>query len=262
MKHPDDQLFTPLYVRREAGMPWPDGERAFHVLGKNGLFLCRNHPFFRSCVPAPAWPSELAEQDTFLELHYPKIPRRRMEAVVGFFARVAELHGSEAGVLLAWDAVHERLRLIVPEQRATVGRNWWGDVYPIGLHYEAPKDLPPGWTIIGDIHSHADEAAYASATDRDDEQHRPGLHIVVGKISREPPDFHVAAVVDGTRFRVEPGAVIGGYVKRRPHFPQAWLERVRVEQVGKSYSSRGSPTWGSAWTRTSDGGGSGVGGGT
>jgi hypothetical protein len=239
MKHPDDTLVTPIYVKTQADMPWPDDEKAFHVLGSNGLFLCRNHPFFRSCVPASAWPSELAEQKTFIELHYPKIPRRRFEVIVGFFARVAELHRSEAAVLLAWDSSVQRLRLVVPEQTATVSRNWWGDVYPIGLHYQVPTDLPAGWTIIGDVHSHVDEPAYASGTDKDDETHRAGLHVVVGRISREPPDIHIAAVVDGQRFRVEPTAVLAGYRQRRLRFPSAWLERVKVEPHSwkKSWSS-------------------------
>src|SRR5207245_2945076 len=120
MKHPDDTLVTPIYVKSDAAMPWPEDDKVFHVLTGSGLYLCRNHPFFRSCVPAPSWPSELAPQESFLDLHYPKIPRRRFEVVVGFFARIAELHGSEAAVLMVWDAPAKRLRLIAPEQVATV----------------------------------------------------------------------------------------------------------------------------------------------
>src|SRR5439155_1382120 len=123
------------------------------------------------------------------------------------FARVAEMHGAEAGVLLAWDARARRLRVLVPEQRATVSQGWRGRRYPIGLHYETPNDLPRELTLLGDVHSHVDEPAYSSGTDRQDEAHRPGLHIVVGRISEEPPEFHVEAVVDGTRFTVDPALV-------------------------------------------------------
>ncbi len=243
MRHPDDALVTPIYVKSEPDMPWPEDEKAFHVLASNGLFLCRNHGFFRSCVPAPAWPSELAEQSAFLELRYPKIPRRRFELIVGFFARIAQLHHAEAGVLLAWDAGAQKMRFIVPEQTATVGRNWWGDVYPVGLHYEMPTNLPAGWALIGDIHSHVDEPAYASGTDKDDETHRAGLHVVVGRVNREPPDIYIAAVVDGQRFRVDPTVVIAGYRQRRTNVPKAWIERVKVEpssswkKKSTSYSS-------------------------
>ena len=103
MKHPDETLVTPLYVKSDAGMSWPADERAFYVLGSNGLLLCRNHPFFRSCVPARYWPSELARQDRFLELAHPKLPREQIESIIGFFARVGALHRAEAAVLLLWD---------------------------------------------------------------------------------------------------------------------------------------------------------------
>jgi hypothetical protein len=253
MRHPDDNLVTPIYVKSDREMPWPEGETAFHLLTSSGLYLCRNHPFFRSCVPAAAWPSELAEQQSFLELHYPKIPRRRFELIVGFFARVAERHGSEAAVLMVWDARGKRVRFVVPEQVATVSKNWWGDTYPIGLHYQVPTDLPAGWTVIGDIHSHVDDPAYASGTDKDDETHRAGLHIVVGRISREPPDLYIAAVVDGTRFRVDPTAVIAGYRQRRLRVPSSWLERVKIEPPSwkkKDWGSSADDRRGTALTRS------------
>src|SRR5207249_5482854 len=73
---------------------------------------------------------------------------------------------------------------IFPDQVATVGRNRWGDTWPIGVEYDAPTDLPSNLAIIGDIHCHVDGGAYASYTDKDDEVHRPGLHVVVGQIGR------------------------------------------------------------------------------
>src|SRR5207247_9057071 len=91
--------------------------------------------------------------------------------------------------------------------------------------------------LVGDIHSHVDGAAYASFTDRDDEAHRPGLHIVVGRISEEPPEFYVAVVVDGTRFRLESQfAVVQGYSRRRVReVPQAWIDQVSVKTWSDSH---------------------------
>ncbi len=50
-----------------------------YVLASNGLFLCRIHEFMTTCVPAPDWPSGLADQRTFMKYRYPKIPRRLLE---------------------------------------------------------------------------------------------------------------------------------------------------------------------------------------
>jgi hypothetical protein len=229
MKCPADRLVTPIHLKDQPDMPWPEDERAFYVLAANGLFRCRNHPFFRSCVPAPEGPSELAQQKAFLDLRYPKLPRKAFELVVGFFARVGELHGAEAAVLLAWDPAAGRVRLVVPEQVATVSRNWWGDRFPIGLNYEVPATLPAHWVLMGDVHSHVDGAAYASAVDRDDETYRAGLHVVVGRLYREPPELYAAAVVDGMRFKVDPALVLEGYQRRRLKVPRSWLSKVKVE---------------------------------
>jgi len=225
---------TRILVKREPELAWP-ADSTFYVLSRDGVFICRNHEFFRSCAPARGFPSELAEQGRFLQPRYPKLSRRAFERVVGFFARIGAEHNAEAAVLLAWDRRRRRVRLIVPEQVATVGKSWSGTNYPIGLRYERPKDLAPDEFVFGDIHSHVNLAAYASGTDVADEEHLPGLHIVVGRIDEEPPQIHVEAVVDGTRFRLGPEETIGGYRKRCLDVPQAWIDRVKIEESSFSW---------------------------
>jgi hypothetical protein len=235
MKHPDPTLGIPLYVKSEDDMAWPD-DRSFYLLTGSGLFLCRNHAFFKSCVPARQWPADLARHRRSLRLRFPPIPCAEMARIVGFFAHVAEFYGSEAAVLLAWDTVAERMTTLVPNQTAGVSEGWSGHRYPIDVRYEPPLDLPTHMTIIGDVHSHVDAAAYASSTDKDDETHRAGLHVVVGRISREPPEFHCEIVVDGSRFEVDPSVVIEGYEGRDEAFPREWLERVQLEVTSPHYS--------------------------
>ena len=90
--------------------------------------------------------------------------------------------------------------------------------------------LPPELTLIGDIHSHVDGPAYTSFVDQRDEEHRPGLHLVVGRIQEEPPDFHCEVSIDGARFPVRNlDAVLAGYHRRRNEAPQAWLDKVSVK---------------------------------
>ena len=221
------------------------GARLYYVLARDGLYIGRNHEFFRSCVPAPAGPSELDEQEPFLEPNFPVIPRASMEQVVGFFDRIADLHVSEASVLLAWDRKAQRVRIVVPEQTATVSR--WSDGYrtPVGLYYYPPADLPRDWVLFGDVHSHVDMSAYSSATDQADEEHDAGLHIVVGRLYKEPPEFHVEAVVDGMRFKLELDDVAEGYEDRNLEVPREWIDRVQVESapVWSSGSVYGSGAW-------------------
>lgn len=231
MTRPENGPITPIYLKTQPRMAWPD-DTFFYVMTADGLFVCRNHKFFRSCVPAPRWPSALARQDTFLKVAYPKMPRAMIERIVGFFSEVADRHNSEAGVLLAWDEPAQRLHVVVPDQVATVSRNWYGDVFPIGLKYEWPTELPEGWVIIGDVHSHVDHWPNPSYIDDLDETHRAGVHVVVGRIRSEPPEFHIEAVVDGQRFILRPDQIMDDYRRRRDKIPRAWLEKVRIKTYG------------------------------
>ncbi|MFI5379396.1 MAG: hypothetical protein ACHRHE_08865 [Tepidisphaerales bacterium] len=231
-----NKLLTPIYHNHgETGFPQ---DPAFYMLGSNGLFYCRNTEFFSSCVPARGWPLELSAQRTFMKLRYPKMDRRQFELVIGFFSRVFDQHRSEAAIIPVWDRRQQRIRLVVPPQEATVTRGYSGKCYPNDVHYEIPG-LPPHQFPLGDIHSHGDGAAYASWMDKSDETFRAGLHIVVGRIDRDPPDVHIEAVVDGHRFAVAPESVIEGYQRRRLGVPKEWMDQVTVKvETYSSYSTQ------------------------
>jgi hypothetical protein len=228
MRFPDENLITPIYVKTRSDMSWPQ-DKVFYLLTSTGLFLCRNHPFFCSSVPTRSWPAELGRQGTFLELQYPRVPQALLELAVGFFAEIGERHGAEAAVVLALDQRSKEVRLMVPKQSCTVYKSWTGSTVPIGVNYELPDRLPEGWILFGDIHSHVDGVAFSSYTDKQDEQHRPGLHIVVGRIYDEPPEFHVEAIVDGVRFNVEQDRILDGYYRRREPVPDEWFEKVEIQ---------------------------------
>lgn len=239
MKCSDNKLFTPLYLKFEENMPWPEEESVFYLLSRDGLFLCRNHPFFTSCVPTSQWPGELAGQKTFLKANYPRLPRPLLERIVGFFDLIGKLHSSEAAVLLAWDPHGKKIVPIVPTQIGRVSRSYYGNRYPIDLSYQIPP-LPPSLRLIGDIHSHVDGPAYASHTDQSDEVHSPGIHMVIGRIQEEPPQIHCEIISDGTRFRVRDlGLIMEGYHQRRcAEVPQDWLDKVTVQPWTSATPSR------------------------
>ncbi len=229
MKQLKDTLLTPIHLKTRNGADWPQDEKVFYLLSRDGLFLCRNHAFFRSCVPAPDWPPELEGQQSFLKIQYPKVPALLVERIVGFFDAAWNLLGGEAAVLLAWHHERQRVYPIVPRQVATVHRTRAGTTYPSRLHYETPS-LPPSITIFCDLHSHCDAGAYTSTVDEDDESFRPGLHAIVGRLRQEPPQFHTSAMADGLRFRVKERVLFGSYRRRRMDFPRSWLRRIEVRE--------------------------------
>jgi len=234
-----------LFMKRDGEFEWPADRRMFYLLANSGLYKCRNHEFFRSCVRATGGPGELDAQEPFMECSFPLIPQVLFEQVVGFFDKIRKLHNSEASVLLAYDRDNESVELVVPDQTATVVRYSDGYQYPIGLFYYPPTDLPPNWIIFGDIHSHVDLAAYSSGTDVEDELHSAGLHVVVGRLSREPMDTHVEAVVDGERFEMRIEDVVEGYEARSSDVPLEWIERVEIEASSSWTASSSAGSWGS-----------------
>ena len=225
-----DSLITPIHLKTEVDQQLPTGESAYLVLANNGLWYCRNHEFFTSSVKARSWPTELAPHEASLQLRHPKMPQAMLELIVGFFTLIAQRFNCEAGVLLAWDREQQCIRLIVPQQTATYGVGWNGGTYPIGLHYDIPSKLPANWTIIGDVHSHVYGPAYSSGQDQSDEEYRAGLHLVVGRLNREPPEFHAEYVVDGERFSIDPNEAFVAYDQRDLNVPHRWIKKVRVSK--------------------------------
>ena len=225
-------LTTPIYFETSPGDGVRDREPCYYVLSASGLYIGRNTEFFQSLVPARRWPVELETQDSKLQLRYPVLDGKQLAAVCGFFRHVAAMHGAEAIALLVLDRETGRLRTFVPHQLATIGKTWSGSVYPIGVRYDSPYLDAARHVIIGDIHSHAHEAAYASSIDVADEQFRTGLHVVAGQVDRDPPQWHAEYVVDGTRFGVEPEAVLDldGCSNESGHYPPKWMRRLTIDR--------------------------------
>lgn len=209
----------PVYNLNLEQESWPN-DPMFYLVSSTGNYICRNHQFFRSCVKTTKPVKALPEVNESVHLSYPKLSRQQIEQIVGWFTHVGKKH-SEAIVLLCWDNTNNRLELAVPVQE---GSDW------MDLKYTTPN-LPPSWTVIGDIHSHVDCPAYTSFVDERDELHRPGLHIVVGKISQEPPEFHVAVTVDGSRFTVKDWSqVIEDYGRRSKQYPREWNNQITIRK--------------------------------
>lgn len=225
-----DNLTTPLFLMREGvEFKWPT-YKLFYLLAGNGYFQCRNHPFYQSAVAlTEVGHPDLADYKAFCRLSYPKIPQGMLEKIVGFFSQVEKEHGSEAYVLLGWDLHEKEIKMLVPEQEVSM----------CAAEYTLPT-YPDDWILIGDIHSHERMSAYSSLTDQKDEAKRSGLHIVVGKIHKEPPEFHIEVVVDGSRFKVNDHSdIFEGYERRDMNVPEDWMAKVKKKKWAWSIGEHG-----------------------
>jgi hypothetical protein len=217
----------PVYLKTDAQMPRP-ADPEFYWLTQDGPFLCRNHPFFASDVPTRRAVKALAGHAPQCEVRYPLLKASTLEHIVAFFDRVYRLHQSESVVLLLWDLDGQRYKVCVPEQEATVWQSWGGGRSAQDVRYAVPVP-PPRHLLVGDLHCHANMAAFASGTDRLDEVYRDGVHGVVGRIESEPPEFHLELAVDGHRFALRPEQIFEGYRERRRYVPRQWLDKVKVK---------------------------------
>jgi hypothetical protein len=217
----------PIYLKPDPATPRPK-DSEFFWLTRDGLFFCRNHPFFASDVPASRPPAWLARHNAACQVSFPKVPPTVLEFAVAFLGLVFEVSGSEAIVLLLWHTKKRRYKLFVPKQEATVWHSSGGYRAALDVTYEVPTVLPRHCLLVGDIHSHGDYGAYSSGVDKHDERHRDGMHIVVGRIDEEPPEYHVEMSADGHRFPLRFGEVLAGYQQRRTVVPKCWLQQVRV----------------------------------
>lgn len=214
-----DPLGVPVYLKTD-NEPLPK-DKLYYLLTRDGLFLGRNHPFFSSCIPAKTGPGELAEQKSTVTLNYPPIPRDLFQRAVGFFHLVFKAHHWESALILAWNRNTQAMELVCPEQKAS------------GAHvdYTIPT-LPHHLSLIGDIHSHCDFSPRCSYTDEEDEMKRPGLHLVVGYIDKEPPTLYAATVVDSHRFELNnPWDLVEDYIQRdTANVPPEWIELVKEKK--------------------------------
>ena len=239
MKRLDAPLITPIYAKTSPQADWPP-DPAFFALAGDGLFLCRNTRFYRSCVRARRPPAELAPQRESLVVNFPKIATSLLEQAVGFFDWAYRERGAESILLLAWNETRQEVELIAPDQVASSYRNARGEAWAMSVRYEFPHPLAEDLTIFADAHSHCEMSAHASYQDQVDEEQFNGLHIVAGRLDQEPPQWHVEAAVDGARFAVDQKLVFEGYRRRDHQFPAAWRARHSVQYTG--YQGPGAST--------------------
>jgi hypothetical protein len=209
--------------------------RLYYEVAANGVFQVKETATYRAVTRVDGVPG-LQPGEQRLEIRFAPLPAALLEDVLAFFREVYERFDGEAIVILFHHPHTGEYRVAVPLQRIPGyydGNGRWRAY--LELDY-AEASRPGGFLRFGTIHSHAELAAYASATDCEDERFQDGLHVVYGHLHRQEPSRAAAFVAGGVRFALEPEQAL----ERCEVPPRAarsdWMARV-------SLAPRSAPFW-------------------
>jgi len=180
--------------------PLPTDEVCY-IIAKDGIYLKKKLGVMESIAPVKEI-SILKPIQATAKMNIKKIPAVEFGRVYEFFRRVYEAHQSEAVVLLFYDEVNKKYRIVPPHQKVTAA----GAEYDRGIVME-------GYTMVGTIHSHANFSAFHSGTDVTDEAGFDGLHITIGHVATDNPSITACIVANGHRVVVQPEEYASGIIK-------------------------------------------------
>lgn len=177
-----------------------------------------------------------------------KIPYQVWASVAGFMrwsqqkfkaeAMVSFFYNTATGEWAAWPFPQEPMGMTVRYLEA----------HP--LYAEDRKRFGKDWIQFGSLHHHCTAAAFASGTDKADEQDRDGIHITLGKLDDKTMDVHCRQTFDGvvTATKLLDWVESPDYLKDAPQhlihqfadfalrsimehaFPEEWKDRI-MERV-------------------------------
>ena len=212
----------PVYVKTET-FSEPDASM-YYLVAADGAFLVKKTDLYRSVTRCDRI-AGLEPQSPSVTLDVPKLPRRFLERVYGFFEAVYRTCAGEAIVFVFYQPERCDFRIGVPTQ--TVRRYWYQGTWRTEGHVEYESmSRPQGYLKLGDIHSHGSLSAFFSSVDDLDDR-EDGLRLVLGRLHIKPPDCCASFVAGGSRFKLDVEAVAEDFGEPIPP-PPSWLERVRV----------------------------------
>lgn len=205
-----------------------------YVVAADGAFLERRTPLYSTCVRVPGPLASLGSHDEHCRLTCGRLPRLMTRAMLAFFRAAYHLHGGEAALVLLYDPIRRAFRWHCPPQTVEVHQGFGGRLRASdSVEYEMPLNLPEGCVVFGDAHSHGELPAVPSGTDKHDESHKDGLHLIVGRLDRPGGiDYHADFVMDGRRFTLGPSAVLEDpRCEPLSRVPAAWLRCIRIKRT-------------------------------
>ena len=216
----------PVYVKYSDFADLSDS--IYYLVASDGVFLVKKTALFKSVTQARLI-AGLESQTASIELLFPRIPRRILEAIYGFFSFVCRRWDGEAVAFLYYSPQTGEFLVDVPPQRLFRFRSKSGWETEGRVEYGAlPR--PEGFLKIGDAHSHGRQPAFFSSTDDHDDL-EDGLRIVMGSLHRNVPDIRVSFVSGSYRFGLELEGVLEDFSSTLPP-PAEWTRRVTCRYEG------------------------------
>lgn len=222
-------------ITKTIGEPTPPLEEGQmrYIVASNGMYLERKSALFTTSCRVDRFPVGLESHNERCVLHCERIPPALSRTMFAFFLHAFERHGGEAVLLLLYNPEKRQFAWHCPEQTVDLIESWTGRWYPSpNIQYTDPLELPPGFILFGDSHSHAELPAYTSYVDMKDEHFKDGLHIIIGQVDRSRPDIHVDFVMDQRRFGIEPRLIFSEPdLIASPQVPKAWKSKIRIKRI-------------------------------
>lgn len=163
---------------------------------KDGWYVNTPTLFGVAHVPAKSGPATLGKVETNFDMNEKRVPQWLIMKAHDFFKKIWESKHTEAMVYIIHHPVKDIFNLWVPEQYCTGA----------SVNYRLqPGAIKSGWQAVGTIHSHCNFGAFHSGTDQHDMSGMPGLHITIGHVDRDWPEFAVALSANGQQFDVDKG---------------------------------------------------------
>lgn len=217
-----------------------------YLIGSNGIFLRKRNMVFE-CTHELSSSNEDKKQvagllkiEPHAKLLIPRFTAPFIKEVVDFFYWCYEEHKSEGFVYLYYNQTNEKNPyLVIPAEQTVTGAS---------VAYGEMPDPPEGYTVIGTMHSHGSMGASHSGTDHNDQSELDGIHITVGKLDSNSPDFDIKLYILGTAYTVKEENILPLSRKVQRRFPEGW--KLTVKKRVYATPEPGFSTWGGNYTRS------------
>jgi hypothetical protein len=171
-------------------------------LGKGGIYRQERNDFYEATTlvrPVGEFPSYQPTVNLFI----PRIPYAKLEEIVDQMRYVAVHRHAELMIAMYYSHNEQQYLFVIPEQTPAA--------FGSRLRTGPLPPSPPGYNMIGDIHSHMDFPAGHSPTDDADEEDIGGIHITIGDLVTRPfPTISCSVVMEGHRVFFDPRDLFEG----------------------------------------------------
>lgn len=200
------------------------------LAGKKGYSIVKRTHWGRAIVPIKEAPT--APDIKPMLWHHLDFPVELLGQAWSFFRAIYRARHSEAMVDITYDDTHG-YRLFVPPQTTSGG----------GVKATRTPSHYLNSQIVGTIHSHCMMSAFHSGTDTHDADEHDGLHITIGRVDSDKPEFATMVSINKIRWHFDIEELYPNGVTEVPH--PTWWER-QVKDPPKYDQGKHISQWASA----------------